>query len=114
MRLAFTMPFLLMMPDDSSNPTLYRAYLEHLTRVTQAHRLGWFSACTPERIETGGWWPGRRLCGGTRRCPRSEGAMAFSMRKALIGLSLWTVVVAGAAQAAEVYQGDDYSYGKDA
>lgn len=40
--------------------------------------------------------------------------MAFSTRKALIGLSLWTVVVAGAAQAAEVYQGADYSYGKDA
>lgn len=40
--------------------------------------------------------------------------MAVGTRKALLGVTLWTVVIAGAAQAAEVYQGDDYSYGKDA
>lgn len=39
--------------------------------------------------------------------------MSFSTRKALLGLAAWLVVVAGAAQAAEVYQGNDYSYGKD-
>ena len=40
--------------------------------------------------------------------------MASSTRRAFIGVSIWVVAVAGAAQAAEVYQGDDYSYGKDA
>src|SRR4051812_37742297 len=42
------------------------------------------------------------------------GAMGRSTRKALVGLSIWTVVIAGAAQASEVYQGNDVSYGKDA
>jgi hypothetical protein len=40
--------------------------------------------------------------------------MTRSIRRPAIVLSLWVVGVAGAAQAAEVYQGDDYSYGKDA
>jgi hypothetical protein len=40
-------------------------------------------------------------------------AMTVSRRKALVPVALWIAAFGGAAQAAQVYQGDDVSYGWD-
>lgn len=40
--------------------------------------------------------------------------MSRSRHRSLLALLFWGLGVAGAAQAAEVYQGNDVSYGKDA
>jgi len=40
--------------------------------------------------------------------------MTVSRRRALVPIALWVAALGGAAQAAQVYQGDDYSYGTDA
>ena len=40
--------------------------------------------------------------------------MRSSRRKALVGILLWAAAVTGVAQGAQVYQGNDVSYGTDA
>jgi hypothetical protein len=40
--------------------------------------------------------------------------MKSSRGKALVGIAVWAVAVTGAAEAAQVYQGNDFSYGTDA